>query len=130
MRFQLNVLMAQALNLRQEDVATAHVALDRHAPSRRLARDRQQIDELSRRLERTIAVTAERRHLALQNLVGRLTVLSPQATLARGYAVVRHTDSGQVLTNPDQAPATTPLTITLRDGELHARSVAVEGVRP
>ena len=129
-RFQLNVLMAQALNLRQEAVTTAHVSLDRHAPSRRLARDRQQIDELSRRLERTIAVTTERQRLALQNLVGRLTVLSPQATLARGYAVVRHADSGQVLTSPDQAPATTPLTITLRDGELHARSVAAEGVRP
>lgn len=130
LRSQLNTLMAQALDLRQEAVAAAHDSLERHAPSRRFTRDRQQIDDLSRRLERAITVLAERQRLALQNLVGRLTVLSPQATLARGYAVVRHADSGQVLTSPDQAPATTPLTITLRDGELYARSVTAEGVRP
>jgi len=129
-RLQLNLLLGHALSERQEAVATARASLERHAPSRRFARDRQQLDDLSHRLERATTVTAERQRLALQNLVGRLTVLSPQATLARGYAVVRRADSGQVLTSPDQAPATTPLRITLRDGELSARSVTAEGVHP
>jgi exodeoxyribonuclease VII large subunit len=114
------MLALAALAERRESVALAAHSLERHAPQRRLAYDRQQIDDLSRRLSRALSAASERRHLGLAGLKGRLAALSPQATLARGYAVARRADSGAVLTSPNQAPAGTTLTITLRDGELVA----------
>jgi exodeoxyribonuclease VII large subunit len=123
-RAHLDALVLAALAARRAAVDTTTSAVDRHAPRRRLARDRQQVDDLSRRLTRALAGDTERRRLSLQGLGGRLATLSPQATLARGYAVARRTDSGQVLTSPAQAPAGTALTLTLRDGELAAQTTA------
>ncbi|HMQ31104.1 MAG TPA: exodeoxyribonuclease VII large subunit, partial [Chloroflexaceae bacterium] len=101
-----------------------------HSPARRLARDRQQVDELSRRLERAAAGGAELRRAGLAGLHGRLAALSPLATLARGYAVVRRADTGQVLTAPAQAAPGARLRITVRDGDLAAVAQAPEDDRP
>lgn len=123
-RAHLHMLALAALAERRESVALAVRALERYAPQRRLAYDRQQIDDLSRRLSRALSAASERRRLGLAGLNGRLAALSPQATLARGYAVARRADSGAVLTNPAQAPAGTSLSITLRDGELVAVTIS------
>lgn len=123
-RARLEAAVGALLALRRTQVAEAASIVERHAPLRRLARDRQQVDELARRLERSTAAAVQLRDVALAGLSGRLQALSPQATLARGYAVVRRSDTGRVLTTPAQAAPATPLTITLRDGELHAEVVA------
>ncbi len=111
-------------------VAETRYAVERHAPTRRLARDRQQVDDLSRRLQRAVASNTELRRAALAGLRGRLDALSPLATLARGYAVVRRADTGQVVTAPGQAAPGTPLRITVRDGDLAAVAQPSEDDRP
>ena len=68
-----------------------------------LARDTRRILERARHslaadrahLTRAPALLAERKRAALEGLAGRLRALSPRATLARGYAIVR-TDQGIV----------------------------------
>jgi exodeoxyribonuclease VII large subunit len=50
-----------------------------------------------------------------------LQALSPGATLARGYAIA-HTGDGRILRDAGQAPAGTPLTVTLERGSLAATS--------
>jgi len=122
-RARLEATVGALLALRRAQVTDAASIVERHAPLRRLARDRQQVDELARRLERSASTAVQLRDVALAGLNGRLQALSPQATLARGYAVVRRTDTGRVLTAPAQAAPATPLTITLRDGELYAEVV-------
>lgn len=112
--------MDVAIRGRRAEVEEAARVVERHAPLRRIARDRQQIDDLARRMERATAAGAELRRAALSGLSGRLAALSPLATLARGYAVVRHADTGRVITAPAHAPAGTPLRITVRDGDLAA----------
>lgn len=119
-----------ALADRRDAVAEALFVVERHSPARRLARDRQQVDELSRRLERAAAGGAELRRAGLAGLHGRLAALSPLATLARGYAVVRRADTGQVLTAPAQAAPGARLRITVRDGDLAAVAQAPEDDRP
>jgi exodeoxyribonuclease VII large subunit len=49
-----------------------------------------------------------------------LTVLDPQATLERGYAIVRHGGDGRILRAPVDAPAGTKLAIRLAAGDLPA----------
>ncbi len=120
LRDSLDGLLGAILASRRSDLAQALRSTSRHAPSRRLARDRQQIDELSRRLVRAVSGADELRQADLAGLVGRLRTLSPRATLARGYAVVRRTEDGLVVTTPTQVPPTSQLRITLRDGELGA----------
>lgn len=105
---------------RRTGLAEAASAVEHHAPLRRLGRDRQLIDDLTRRMGRAVATAAELRQVSLRGLTGRLEALSPLATLARGYAVVRHADTGRVVTTPAHAPPGAPLQITLRDGELAA----------
>jgi exodeoxyribonuclease VII large subunit len=49
-----------------------------------------------------------------------LAVLRPQATLERGYAIVRRTSDGAILRAPAEAPGGTALTVTLAGGDVPA----------
>ena len=105
---------------RRAKLTQALHTIERHAPLRRLARQRQQLDDLARRMERTVGTAASLRQLRLRGLADRLAALSPLATLARGYAIARRADTGFVVTAPEHALPGTPLQITVRDGELTA----------
>jgi exodeoxyribonuclease VII large subunit len=58
----------------------ARASLDRHA---------QRLAQVHERLRRAPALLVERRRAGLEQAAGRLRALSPQATLQRGYAIVR-----------------------------------------
>ncbi|MFT4050953.1 MAG: exodeoxyribonuclease VII large subunit [Microbacterium sp.] len=60
----------------------------------------------------------ERRVAALR---ASLRALSPGATLARGYAIA-HRDGGVIVRDAAQAPAGTPLIVTVAEGSFAARS--------
>ena len=51
-----------------------------------------------------------------------LAALGPQATLDRGYAIVRRTDDGSVVRAPDEAPPGTVVAVTVARGGFRARS--------
>ena len=63
----------------------------------------------------------ERRRARVQALAGRLDALSPLATLERGYAVARDA-SGRVLASVRQFSAEMDFRLTLRDGQVDART--------
>jgi len=56
---------------------------------RALERQRERLASTRERLRRAPPLTLERRRTALEHAAGRLRALSPQATLGRGYAIVR-----------------------------------------
>ncbi|GAB4446555.1 MAG: exodeoxyribonuclease VII large subunit [Chloroflexi bacterium OHK40] len=123
-RARLDSAATSALATRRALVNEAARSVALRAPLRQIGRDRQQIDDLLRRIERAFSRDAELRRVALSGLGARLATLSPQATLARGYAVVRRATDGVVLTSPTQARPGTRLQITLRDGTLDAEAAA------
>jgi exodeoxyribonuclease VII large subunit len=53
-----------------------------------------------------------------------LAALGPEATLERGYAIVRRTADGRIVRDPVEAPAGERLTIRLARGDLPATSGA------
>jgi exodeoxyribonuclease VII large subunit len=108
----------------REGVARTRTALERGA-RRALERDRQRVGTLGERLRRGPALLLERRRSALEQTAGRFAALSPRATLARGYAIVRAGDA-VLRTASDVAPGGR-VDVELAEGGFGAR---VEDVRP
>ncbi len=118
-------------------------ALDRLRPEAQLAQARERagylLDRATRRLREDVArlraqdaalsarlaPSVDARLAAAQTALGRssaaLAALGPQATLDRGYAIVRRSVDGAVVRNPGEAPAGELLAITVARGELAAR---------
>jgi len=69
----------------------ARSGLERGA-RRILERERQKLDRTHERLGRAPRLLVERSRHRLEQSAGRLRALSPKATLARGYAIVRSSD--------------------------------------
>lgn len=117
-RQQIASLVIAQIDRQRNRLATQEQRLQRRAPDIGLMRRR--IDELT---DRTV-VSVRRRNDTLKRdvltLEAQLTALSPIATLRRGYAVVRRSRDGMVLTAPDHAADGDPLDITLAGGALDA----------
>jgi exodeoxyribonuclease VII large subunit len=107
-------------------LALMRARLDGGHPRNQLALRRQGLANLRLRLQSRIGTGTEGSARRLALLARALNAVSPLATLARGYAIVRRTD-GSLLTAAEHAPAGTPLRIQLARGELDAES---RGPRP
>jgi exodeoxyribonuclease VII large subunit len=132
---------------RDLEAARRHVAAERRAleglaPANRLAVARERAGGLldratsvvlgrlaaeGRRLERSageLPVLAgarlQRARAGLDAAAAALTVLGPQATLDRGYAIVRRAADGAIVRSPAEAPAGTGLAVRVAAGELAA----------
>ncbi|MFA5861489.1 MAG: exodeoxyribonuclease VII large subunit [Candidatus Thermoplasmatota archaeon] len=81
---------------------------------------RQRLDDLASRSHEGVkrAILRERELLAVN--VARLDALSPLATLARGFSVVKGAD-GKVVRSYTKAPAGAGITVHLADGSLDAK---------
>lgn len=117
-------------------------ALVRLDPLAQLASSRERVGLLLDRAVRagTVALTARRAAIdgaaaavpqlatgairnartALDAASAALAVLNPQATLDRGYAIVRRTADGLIVRDPAQAPPATRLNVRIAQGELEA----------
>jgi len=92
---------------------------------RALERDRLRLTRMRERLAAAPALLVERRRAALDRAGVRLQALSPRATLARGYAIVRA--EGVVVKEAVQVGPGSAIDVELASGGLGAR---VEDVRP
>jgi exodeoxyribonuclease VII large subunit len=72
----------------RERLGRLRLALGRET-GRTLGRTRDRLDAQHARLTRAPGLVLERKRAALEQAAGRLRALSPDATLARGYAIVR-----------------------------------------
>jgi exodeoxyribonuclease VII large subunit len=102
----------------------ARVALARGA-TRALDRARERSTAAHERLRRAPLLLVERRRAAVERAAGKLRALSPQATLDRGYAIVR-TDEGVVRAATTLTEGTR-VDVRVAEGAFGAR---VEDVRP
>jgi exodeoxyribonuclease VII large subunit len=124
------------------DLAVERRALDRVSPAARLAAAREQVgllfDRATRAVEarlarerlRLTAAAADLPRLTAARLAGArstldasaaaLAVLGPNATLERGYAIVRRAPDGAIVRDPVEAGPGTPLRIRVALGEIGA----------
>jgi exodeoxyribonuclease VII large subunit len=86
---------------------------------RRLAADRAQLQRLDR-IEGVVSRRVARARSSLDSVAAALNVLGPQATLERGYAIVRRAADGRIVRDPAEAPTGTRLAVRVAQGELPA----------
>lgn len=123
-RGSLERSVRRAIARERESLARARGGLARGA-RRSLERDQRRVSHLRDRLQRGPALLVERRRAAVERTAGRLTALSPRATLERGYAIVRAGD-GVLRAAAGLVPGTR-VEVELSDGGFGA---TVEEVRP
>ncbi|HEY8439672.1 MAG TPA: exodeoxyribonuclease VII large subunit, partial [Candidatus Limnocylindrales bacterium] len=134
----------RSLDAIRRELAAERRALDRLDPRAQLVGDRERIGLLLDRAVRVAAGAIERRSAALRSAsveaprpvvvriaaaraalassAAALAVLGPQATLDRGYAIVRRAADGAIVRRPGDAVAGTSLSIRVAEGDLAADS--------
>ncbi|MEW5717214.1 MAG: exodeoxyribonuclease VII large subunit [Chloroflexota bacterium] len=116
--------LAQIVAARLDDARTQLAqnvyALERNSPQARLANDRQRVDDLSRRLLARMRQFIALRHETLSGAVRQLAALNPEATLARGYAIVREQRTGRVVKSKAQVIGRAEIRVRVSDGEFEA----------
>ncbi len=120
----LTMALQAMMNERRWQLVEQTRALRHLSPVVRLTQARQRVDEL---LERVVETTHHALNLhreRLNGLVGRLTSVSPERTLARGYAIVRQQTTGDVVRSVAQAEAGDKIDIRVTDGEFGAEVTA------
>jgi len=95
------------------------------AIKRKSQRSALDLQRVAREMKGTSRLVIERRQARLASFAGKLTALSPLATLERGYAVARGTD-GQLLSSRLSFVPGESFRLTLRDGSLTARTETIE----
>ena len=102
----------------------AGLLLDRaaRAVGDRLAADGRRLETLRARAPRVMESRLDAASSGLAAVSASLGALAPQATLERGYAIVRRSADGAILRDPSAAPAGTPLVLALAAGNLAAVS--------
>ncbi len=116
--------MQGALAQAQQALAHEAAALRRASPLNAIYRERQRLDERERSLQTALQHALALRQAHLRGLEGKLLPLSPQGTLARGYALVLERTRRTVVRSVRQAPPGQALAVRVADGEFPARSEA------
>ena len=107
--------MTARLTAARTQVDTLSHRLARQSPALGLARDRQRVDDLTRRADLAMANRRQTARERLRSQHLRLAALDPTAVLARGYAIVSKAD-GAVVVSVTQVSAGDPLHVRVADG--------------
>lgn len=94
-------------------------ALGHLSPRSSLDNNRQRIDVLSRRIDRAVVFKLQDARGVLAVAQARLATISPLATLARGYAIVRGQD-GEIVRTVKAVSAGDKIKIQIADGDFGA----------
>jgi len=109
------------LGRRQQQLTALRHRLARHSPMAQLDNQRLRLTQARRRLTETWRATQQLREARLQRLSVQLALLSPTATLQRGYAIIRDSANGTVITSVNQLHVAQSIRGILADGEFKAR---------
>jgi exodeoxyribonuclease VII large subunit len=127
-RERAGLLLDRAARVVAQRLATAQRAQERIAARlhpalpARLDRERRRVDGLGERAPRVVQLRVATAQRSLAATGAALSALGPQATLDRGYAIVRRGVDGGIVRRPSDAPTGTALELALADGRLAATS--------
>ena len=114
----LNRLAKQGVVARREHLRLASQRLLSLRPTALLARRRDQLGWLQRRLAEVPSRALGKRAASLEQAASLLELLSPKSVLARGYSITRDAATGAVLKDAKNAKPGQMLRTHLHDGEI------------
>ncbi len=112
----LSELMRDRLFDLEDQLTHVRRDLQRASPRSLIDSRRQQLDDLTERLQIRMQHSLSLRNERLRGLALQLHSLSPLLTIARGYAVVRRDTDESVIASVQQAQVGDALTIQVQDG--------------
>lgn len=118
---RMNRIAERTLERRRSRLAHARTGLAVHDPGRKLQAAGERATAYQARLLGTTRHLLERRTSRVEELGRALHAFSPLATLARGYAILVESRSGQVVRRTGQVGPGARLRAILADGELPLR---------
>ena len=121
LRAHLRATIDEQLATRQNQVTALLRILQTLTPQHQLRNNEQRVDELLRRLDGAIQAKLLQQTNRLHVLNAQLAAVSPQATLDRGYAIVRGADGNLIRSIAAIAPDD-KLKIRVADGEFTAQA--------
>ncbi len=117
---QLTQLIRDQIDNARVNLSRQVYALERNSPQARITNDRQRVDELARRIftraRQLVALNRE----SLNGSMRHLAALNPEATLARGYAIVQEKKTGRVVKKKSQVAGRKEIRVRVTDGEFEA----------
>ncbi len=122
---ELASLLEQRLTSLRDNLERTQRDLLRVNPHRMIDSRKQQVDELTERLQSHIGHVLALRNERLRGTAAQLHSLSPLLTIARGYAIVRRHADQAVVASTQQVQVGEQLTIQVQDGTI---AVDVRGV--
>jgi exodeoxyribonuclease VII large subunit len=117
---RLAELIAEQNATRRMALASHGRALARSSPRQLLLGYRQRVDDLGRSAILSWTHHFRLRQERLLGLRGRLDSVNPMEVLARGYAIVQHGQTGEVVTSIAQVVAGDDIAVRVQDGEFQA----------
>jgi len=117
----LDASLVRCLRRHQDRLSRAALGLGRYVP--RIEKRRGHIGLLAQRLGAAIREQQQHRRSALDNMAAALAHLNPQATLARGFAIVRDAN-GSLITDAASLHAGQTVNLRLAHGEAEAGILA------
>jgi exodeoxyribonuclease VII large subunit len=97
-------------------------------PAQKLQEQIQQLDRVEQRLIRHMQFLLENKNLRLAELSRGLHAISPLATLDRGYAIIKNSQTQQMLVSVASINIGDTITARVRDGHLHCTVNAIEEI--
>jgi exodeoxyribonuclease VII large subunit len=133
-RERVGYLLDRAARAVANQLADADRALDRLVDrlvpiaGRRMEADRRALAGLADRAPRAVVARTATARGRLDAVTAAMAALGPQATLDRGYAIVRRTADGTIVRAPGQAAPGTPLRVRVAAGEFDATAGPARGI--
>ncbi|WP_287419269.1 exodeoxyribonuclease VII large subunit, partial [Reinekea sp.] len=117
LQVRLNRAIARPLLQHQQQLHGLQRRLGQVSPQLTIERDRRMLMQSEQRLQRALDGTLERKKGRFQQLIGKLNLLSPLATLERGYSITRDSQ-GTVIQQSHQVQVGGEIETLLKDGKI------------
>jgi exodeoxyribonuclease VII large subunit len=118
---RLNHAMRNQLHYRRVGLQASSARLQAQNPAQRIARQGEHVGNLERRLRSAIHGALQQRRQRLDGAVSTLNVVSPLATLERGYSIITRDADKQLITDSGQLKPGEHITARLGSGEIGCR---------
>ncbi|WP_372881902.1 exodeoxyribonuclease VII large subunit [Psychromonas sp.] len=119
---RLQHALQATINNKKQHAQFLHNALSRQSPEHFISVEQQKHQQLLHRLTHAAQTSLKQQERLLHNRITQLNAVSPLATLARGYAIVKDSQ-GQVTTDPAKLQPGDQIEIRLHKGEIKAQVV-------
>jgi len=117
---QLTKLIRDRIGEARVNLSRQLSTLERHSPQTHIKNNRQRVDELTHQLTTHIRQLVVFKRETLNGALRHLAALNPEATLARGYAIVQEKHTGRIVKKKSQVAGRKEIRVHVSDGEFEA----------